>query len=166
MHAATKSAVIAVCLALSTPVAVAKPVQPPSLIDIIATWLEANFDLPSTEKLPTLATLPAAELVEIRYGPGSTVAPGEVVAAYDDDTQTIYLAEGWTGRSPAQLSVLVHEMVHHLQASADMRFACPGEREVVAFRAQEAWLELFGQDLESAFGIDRAMLLFATVCTH
>lgn len=166
MHTAIRSAAIAVCLAVSTPVAGAKPIQPPSLIDTIAIWLEANFDLPPTDKLPVLSTLPAAELVEIRYGPGSSVAPGEVMAAYDEDTQTIYLAEGWTGRSPAQLSVLVHEMVHHLQASADMRFACPSEREVVAYRAQAAWLELFDQDLESAFGIGPAMLLFATVCTH
>ena len=59
---------------------------------------------------------------------------------------------------PAELSVLVHEMVHHLQAASDMRFACPAEREVLAYRAQGAWLGLFGESLESAFGIDAATL--------
>jgi hypothetical protein len=47
-----------------------------------------------------------------------------------------------------------------------MRFACPAEREVLAYRAQNAWLQLFGSDLESAFDMDPAMLLVATVCTH
>ena len=57
-------------------------------------------------------------------------------------------------------------MVHHLQSAADMRFACPGEREAVAYRAQDAWLSLFGESLESAFGIDAATLLVGTACIH
>ena len=47
-----------------------------------------------------------------------------------------------------------------------MRFACPAEREVLAYRAQDAWLRLFGTNLENAFGIDSMMLLVATACTH
>jgi hypothetical protein len=164
MYAAIRSTAIALCLAGVAPAA-AEPLQPPPLLDTIALWLEINFDLPAAQKHPRLATLPAAELVEMRYGSESSVSPGEVVAVYDDNG-TIYFTEGWTGDSPAQLSVLVHEMVHHLQISADMRFACPGEREAVAYRAQEAWLELFGMNLETTFGIDPAMMLFATVCTH
>ena len=138
----------------------------PFLLDTIELWLVTNFTLPPTAEPPRLVTVPALRLVEIRYGPASSVAPGDVMAAYEESSRTIYLAEGWTGRSPAELSVLVHEMVHHLQASADMRFACPAEREVLAYRAQDAWLRLFGFDLKSAFGIDGALLLVATVCTH
>lgn len=139
---------------------------PPSLLHVIEMWLSANFDLPPAAKAPGLATLPAAKLVEIRYGLVSGYALGDVVAAYDDASRTIFFQEGWSGHSPEELSVLVHEMVHHLQTSADMRFACPGEREVLAYRAQDAWLRLFGTDLESAYGIDSGTLLVATVCTH
>jgi hypothetical protein len=57
-------------------------------------------------------------------------------------------------------------MVHHQQAAAGMRFACPGEREVLAYRAQGAWLGLFGETLESAFGIDAGTILVGTACTH
>lgn len=148
----------------STASAEIKP--PPSLFDVIEMWLSANFDLLPAAKAPGLATLPAAKLVEIRYGLASGVAPGDVVAAYDGTSRTIFFQDGWSGHSPEELSVLVHEMVHHLQASADMRFACPGEREVLAYRAQDAWLRLFGMDLESAFGIDRGTLLVATACTN
>lgn len=156
---------IALCFAAATPAATAERRDAPPLLATIALWLEANFDLPLPAEVPTLVTVPAAELVAMRYGPGAT-APVEVVATYDAARGTIYLTEGWTGRTPAELSVLVHEMVHHLQSAAEMRFACPAEREKLAYRAQDAWLGLFGSDLESTFGIDAATLLVGTVCTH
>lgn len=158
--------VAALWFATTAPAASAEIKAPPSLLHVIEMWLYANFALPPAAKAPGLATLPAAKLVEIRYGLASGVAPGDVVAAYDGASRTIFFQEGWSGHSPEELSVLVHEMVHHLQASADMRFACPGEREVLAYRAQDAWLRLFGIDLESAFGIDRGTVLVATACTH
>lgn len=136
----------------------------PPLLDAIMLWLAVNFDLPTAVEPPALVSVTDAELVTMRYGSKAKVPPGLVVAVYDD--QTIYLSEAWTGHTPADLSVLVHEMVHHLQAAADMRFACPAEREVLAYHAQDAWLALFGESLESAFGIDAATLLVGTVCTH
>jgi hypothetical protein len=164
--ASIRSVAVALWLAAAAPVAAVETRATPSLLDAIELWLVANFGLAPTAEPPALVTVPAQRLVEIRYGPGSSVAPGEMMAAYDHGSRTIYLAEGWTGGSAAELSVLVHEMVHNLQASADMRFACPAEQEVLAYRAQDAWLRMFGSDLESAFGIDSAMLLVATVCTH
>jgi hypothetical protein len=167
MHiAALRSAAVALCLAAAAPVAAAETQHPPSLLETIELWLVANFGLTPAAGSPDLVTVPAGRLVEIRYGFASPVSSGEVVAAYDEASRIIYFTEGWTGRTPDQLSVLVHEMVHHLQASANMRFACPAEREVLAYRAQDAWLKLFGLDLERAFGIDAATVLVATVCTH
>jgi len=161
-----RSIAAALCLAFATPVGAAETQAPPPLIDTIEMWLVANFDLEPVTSRPDLVTVSASRLVEIRYGPASSVLPGDVMGAYDESGRIIYLSEGWNGRTPGELSVLVHEMVHHLQASADMRFACPAEREALAYRAQDAWLRLFGTDLESAFGIDPATLLVATVCTH
>ena len=163
-----RAAAIALGLAASIPVprTAAEPLEMSSVLNMIELWLVANFDLPASAEPPRLVRVPATELVVMRYGSGATVAPGDVVAVYDDARRTIYLTQGWTGGTPAQLSVLVHEMVHHLQRSGNMRFACQGEREVVAYRAQDAWLGMFGTDLENTFGIDAATLLVATVCTH
>jgi hypothetical protein len=158
--------IVAVCLAAASPAGAAEHQEPPPLLDMIQLWLTTNFDLPPAETPPALASVPLVELVHMRYGPEATVSPGEVVAIYDDVQHTIYLSAGWTGRTPAELSVLVHEMVHHLQSAADMRFACPGEREAMAYRAQDAWLGLFGTSLEGAFGITAATILVATACTH
>jgi len=136
------------------------------LLDTIALWLARNFDLPLPDAPPRLVLAPPATLVALRYGPGSAVAPGDVVAVYLDAESAIYLADDWTGSTPADLSVVVHEMVHHLQSSTGMRFACPGAREEPAYRAQDAWLALFGESLESAFEIDAMTLMLHTTCGY
>ena len=160
------SVAIALCIAVAGTASGATLRDAPSLLGTVMLWLATNFDLAFSAEPPALVTVPDTELVAMRYGVGTAVRPGEVVAVYDDPGRTIYLSDSWTGSTPAELSVLVHEMVHHLQSGSDMRFACPAEREVVAYRAQEAWLGLFGESLESAFGIDAATLLVGTVCTH
>jgi hypothetical protein len=88
------------------------------------------------------------------------------VAVYEDLTATIYLADTWTGRTPAELSILVHEMVHHLQKIGALRYACAGAREKPAYEAQEKWLGLFGLDLETSFDVDPFTRLAMTACMH
>jgi hypothetical protein len=78
----------------------------------------------------------------------------------------IYLPEGWTGNTPAELSILVHEMVHHLQNVENLKFECPQEREQLAYKAQERWLGLFGRDLLRDFELDPFTLLVATRCGY
>jgi hypothetical protein len=160
------SVIVALCLFGASPVAATTSREAPALLDTIVLWLAANFDLPASAQGPALVGVAEAELVAMRYGPEANVPPGLVVAVYDHEARIIYISDGWTGRTPAELSVLVHEMVHHLQAAAGMRFACPAAREALAYDAQDAWLGLFGETLESAFGIDPASRLVGTVCTH
>lgn len=138
----------------------------PSVLDFIALWLDANYQLGIPASYPDIIALPHRELVLRRYGDNAGDGAGDVVALYDTDLGAILVSEGWTGRSPADLSVLVHEMVHHLQDVAGTVFACPAAREKIAYHAQNEWLRLFDEDLESAFGIDPALILVATVCLH
>ena len=69
-----------------------------------------------------------------------------------------------SGKAAADLSVLVHEMVHHLQNIGGIRYECPAAREQLAYLAQDKWLGLFGQDLEHAFEIDKFTLKVSTSC--
>jgi hypothetical protein len=62
--------------------------------------------------------------------------------------------------------VLVHEMVHHVQNVGGLKYACPQEREKLAYTAQERWLGLFGRNLEADFEIDAFSLLVKTRCLH
>jgi hypothetical protein len=76
------------------------------------------------------------------------------------------LPDAWTGDTPADLSILVHEVVHHLQNVGKLKFECPQEREQLAYKAQERWLGLFGRDLLHDFEIDPFTLLVSTKCMY
>jgi hypothetical protein len=147
------------------------------LLTVLATWLSINFGLPAIQDHPQIEMVQPVRMAAIRYrglvpdrapvtqsdddAPLGT--PTNIVALYDDARKTIYLPHGWRG-SPAELSVLVHELVHHIQNEAGMKFACPGEREKLAYDAQAKWLAIFGMTLEAEFDVDPFSLLVRTNC--
>lgn len=152
------------------------------LLILIMSWLTINFGLPAAGEPPRVAFASQKEMAQVRHdrlarsGPGraliaagQTQPPdsyGNVHAVYDAPNRTIYLPEGWSADSPADVSLLVHEMAHHLQHSGQTIFACPAERERQAYEAQARWLELYGTSLSDEFGIDAATVLALSVCTH
>ena len=93
-------------------------------------------------------------------------APRHVVALYDIDLKTIFLPDDWNGKSPAGQSILVHEMVHHLQSLAGLKFECPMAREKIAYMAQDGWLRRFGTSLESEFELDMFTVLVSSACIY
>jgi hypothetical protein len=145
-----------------------------ALITAIALWLSANFALPMPGSPPRVEMAPGEKIAALHYGPAfaANMPPraqsgaGDIVAVYDDASRTIYLREGWQGQTPAELSVVVHELVHHMQNLSGARYECPQEREKLAYQAQERWLGLFGRNLESEFGIDGFSLLVKTRCYY
>jgi hypothetical protein len=133
----------------------------------VAAWTAAELGLPVASPLPAIVFSDPREMRALlgRDGAASIHGTGpDVVALYDPGARAIHLPRGWTGATPAELSVLVHEMVHHQQAAAGERFACAAEREKAAFAAQARWLELFGGDLERDFGLNDLFLLVTTTC--
>ena len=150
------------------------------LLTAIEAWLASQFDLPSVERQPNIELAHPGRIAALRYqgllsGSGRDSAPNgaldlssehDIVAVYADPTQTIYLPEGWTGTTAAELSILVHELVHHVQNVAGLKYACPQEREKLAYAAQERWLGLFGHTLERDFELDGFSLLMKTRCMY
>jgi hypothetical protein len=94
----------------------------------------------------------------------ATSRRNDVLAVYSDTKRTIYLSEHWSGADEAELSVLVHEVVHHLQNAAGLKYNCPGDRERTAYQAQAAWLRQFDKSLESEFGLDGLSILVHSNC--
>ncbi len=162
----------------------ARPSQ--ALLDLIASWLGASFDLPIHGEPPHLEWVPPAKLAALRYR-GLTVDRGvylesanvespsrveqsgitpEIYAFYDDKNRAIYLPEDWQGVTINEISILVHEMVHHLQNLAGLKYPCPQERERLAYEAQDKWLALFGTSLEQEFGFDAFTILARALCRH
>jgi hypothetical protein len=149
-----------------------------SLLARIDEWLAANFDLPHAAELPKVEYAPAAKIVALRYK-GLVVASSDVtgsipqtalerstVAIYVDAEKTIYLPDDWSGRSLSELSVLVHEMAHHMQNLGGMRYECLRAREKLAYAAQDKFLELFGRDLENQFDVNPFTILVRSTCVY
>jgi hypothetical protein len=142
------------------------------LMNSILNWLVTKFDLPAIREAPRIEFIQPALMAQLRYrgsasNQGMTLDMGrDIVAVYDDANRTIHLPEGWTGVTPAEQSLLVHEMVHHLQNLGKLKYECSEAREKLAFAAQEQWLGLFGRSLSSEFDIDPFTLKVKTVCGY
>ena len=148
-----------------------------ALVTVLMTWLAFNFTLPAELEPPEVRFVSEREMLELRVAadlgnsavtaqmPAPSVgAPYGVHAVYDDERRTILLPEGWTGTTPAEVSVLVHELVHHLQNVADIPYDCPEAREKLAYQAQDSWLALFGETLAEEFELDPMTRLLRTSC--
>ncbi|WP_299738840.1 DUF6647 family protein [uncultured Roseobacter sp.] len=147
-----------------------------TFLTVVVTWLAINFGLPVNFEHPEVKLIGQNEMIELRIAAlddedavkfRRTVEQGHsIIAFYDDPTRTIYLPEGWSAESPADVSVLVHEMVHHLQNVAEIPQDCPEGRELPAYHAQERWLQQVGTTLEQEFELDAMTLHFLTKCWH
>ena len=143
-----------------------------ALLTAIVVWLSANFGLPANFNFPNIERMPSAEMTKILYQSipadrrQATAIDGmrAVQSLYSVEKKTIYLQPEWNGRGPAELSELVHEMVHHLQNLSHASYACPGEREKLAYQAQEKWLNMFGHSLATDFELDGFTILVITAC--
>jgi hypothetical protein len=138
-----------------------------ALLGAIAAWTAEATGLPLPDTLPLVARAGRAEMAAIHYGAEAAEAARAAVtveALYDDEIGRILLPDDWTGATPEEQSVLVHEMVHHLQAMAGTRHACPAEREALAYEVQDRWLAAFGTDLQTAFDINPLTRFVLTRC--
>ena len=145
-------------------------------LQAVATWLASNFELPVTAELPNVARVSQARMNALRYRglvpPAAAEASREpsqgsaTVAIYDDRSRTIYLPEDWRGNTPAELSILVHEMVHHLQNVGSLKHDCPQAREKLAYAAQGHWLAQFGRNLQDELEVDPFAILVRSSCAY
>jgi hypothetical protein len=151
-----------------------------SLLAMIALWLSFNFGLPAILEPPKVEVVSAQEILFKRYKAftpqaqrtllttvGSNDTDGKsrkAVAIYDEQTGTIFLTEGWNSKNPTDLSVLVHEMVHHVQRKGGLRYECPAAQEEAAYAAQNKWLNMFGRNLLDEFDLDAFTLRVSTSC--
>ncbi|MCP5442355.1 MAG: hypothetical protein H6968_04920 [Chromatiaceae bacterium] len=147
------------------------------LLTVIVTWLSINFALPATYEHPQVKFSDRVQMLAVRIAAlpdkeaRQAAAQGlfdghNFHALYDDASNTIHLSEKWSATSPADVSVLVHEMVHHLQSAGGIIDECAEARERLAYRAQARWLELLGTTLEAEFKVDPMTVFVRTNCWY
>jgi len=139
------------------------------LLEALAIWVGAKLGQPVPTSLPRLVFKPADQVTVLRFKQYASEIMQQqgrpnIVSIYDARENIIYLRDTWSGATAADLSVLVHELVHHFQEAHQARFECDAAREAKAFELQEKWLRLFGESLEEEFQIDPFTLLVRTSC--
>jgi hypothetical protein len=148
-----------------------------ALLSQLAGWLSANFGLAAMTETPRIEFVTPARMAAVRFrgvasdrqaAEAGRSAPPEfghdIYALYDSRSRTIYLHERWDAGSPADMSILAHELVHHLQNLSGEQFACPHGREKDAYAAQRAWLAQSGRTIEEEFEIDAMTILVRSNC--
>lgn len=90
----------------------------------------------------------------------------DTAALYDTRTQTIVLRDTWDPKNEYDLSVLLHEFIHHLQwLSGNAKSNCAGEREAQAYQTQRRFLETRGhKDTDAVLGVDAFTEAVLSMC--
>lgn len=136
------------------------------LIAVLSIWAATAAGLPEAPGPPRVRQFEQHHIAAMYAGHYDAPGSDDIIAIYVGMVDTIVLRDDWNMHEPADLSVLVHELVHHLQHHAGVEYHCPQQREGVAFAVQEEWLNMFGESLESAFGIDEFTLTISTNCLY
>ncbi len=109
-------------------------------------WLDANTSLARNANAPQISWIDRHSLA-LLSGSQHAGYGGNPRGRYDPDSAAIYLVRPWDRRDPRDVSVLLHEMIHHRQAVAGY-FYCPGAQELPAYRTQQKWLAELGLELD------------------
>lgn len=111
-----------------------------SLVEILESWLDLNAGIKRRPHPPKI------EVIHWTMSIAKTGIAGRnqglTRGLYDPETSTVYLIEPWDRTNATDVSVLLHELVHHRQAP--LHFYCAGAQEEAAYRLQDEWLEESG----------------------
>jgi hypothetical protein len=135
------------------------------LMRALMAWAAPRLELPVPDALPTIVRKDHCGL-QAMYMPGlACLPPGNgALALYGSGV--MWLHEDWRADSLKDISILLHELVHHMQHHAGVEpVPCAAEAlEKPAYDAQFAFLEAAGADPYETIGINALKLIFVTNC--
>ena len=117
---------------------VASPPSPETLKSL-ADWISAKTGW-ANEELPSIRIVSREALAELFHGKIDDPKPVAVEAAYAMEEHTIYLSNRWNSDSLRDTSVLLHELVHHLQITNKVEVPCREHYDLRAYDLQIEWL--------------------------
>jgi hypothetical protein len=128
----------------------------------LAAWIIEQTHWSSRE-LPPIRFVPAAEMRKVLSSEEAIDLKME--AFYSEKDHSIYLLDSWRSDNLRDRSILLHELVHHLQYLNHVKELCPGEAEFQAFRLQADWLGEQGVEYPvDLIGIDPLIILMLGHC--
>ena len=128
-------------------------------------WINSLTGIPMPESPPEIVYTEAREMKYMLYGCNSKTHPrasqickelketGEItndntstIGLYDHDRKVIHLNPIIrTYDKPVRDSVIIHELVHHMQFSADIPYQCFGQLEETAYDIQDRYIKSKGR---------------------
>lgn len=109
----------------------------PALVRALDSWLDSHSPYAARDAAPDIRLVSHGR---IRALSSAGHRSGDRRRGlYDPENRVIYLARPWSMRDARDVSVLLHELTHHRQATA-RHWYCPGQQELPAYRLQAAWL--------------------------
>lgn len=106
-----------------------------TLVASLERWIDENTDLPPADR-PARIQLGSSE--DDLTGDAARLIGNRVRGLYDPDTGVITLMRPWDANNPVDVSVLLHELIHHRQSRR--HYYCPAAREYPAYKLQARWL--------------------------
>ena len=153
-----------------------------TLISIMMVWISINtgFVVPDA---PSIGYLSPFEIKRYAYGCDENPIPignedicdnnvevaGTPKALYDHTKSTILVASGFTSDTILNQSILLHELIHHLQFfnKYNEEVECNGKLEQQAYTLQNKWLlEKYHTNVWDVVGIGRLLYHIITSCQN
>lgn len=106
-------------------------------------WLDINSPYPRRSDAPSIRFINRTDISKLT---GRKTRPGlNYRGFYDIDRAEIHIVKPWSTNNPRDVSVLLHELVHHRQQTTK-HWYCAGAQELPAYRLQEKWLAERGME--------------------
>ena len=137
-------------------------------------FISTYTSLPMLDTYPTVTLLPQIEMHWMFLGckgedkwlePSCRKKKNSFtpVGLYDAVSQKIYISKEFKKKSTKEAfnSVILHELVHHLQNQVGLlndKKSCRGRHEVQAYRLQQRYLEKHGQDFYKSININELFI--------
>lgn len=141
-----------------------------ALVLAMMTWIASASGMPMPEQAPEVRHVSPYRLASLAK-PGGSAHPAYdpvettgFLALYHAETGTVLLRDDWRIDDLRDRSILLHELVHHVQAHADRSYPCHGAKEREAYGLQAEWLEARGGDLFDLLGMNALGFYAATRC--
>ena len=113
-----------------------------ALVAVLEDWLDRKAPWGRRATLPRIRVV-QPEAAAAKAGLAGR-GHGRMRGLYDPASGTVYLVAPWSASDADDVSVLLHELVHHRQAVH--HWYCPGAQEEAAYRLQDQWLRERGLD--------------------
>jgi hypothetical protein len=136
----------------------------PNVVVGLITWIVARTEWVVKEP-PTICFVTSAQLDEMAYGREANSSHLYVNALYAYESHIVYLSANWNPNDLHDRSILLHELIHHLQALNDVKAPCLAANERPTFEMQLEWLREQGiQDPYKFLDIDEFTIALISQC--